>query len=253
MTMRGESVYNCCMTTAFSPLQPKVVLGVAAHPDDLEFSAAGTMAKFIAEGAQGYYLILTNANKGTEDRSLQPDQLRDMRREEQRNAGKILGLTDVFFGDYDDGCLECSLDVKRDIARVIRQVKPDVVITMDPTMVYDADRGMVNHTDHRAAGQATLDAVYPLARDHLSFPELLQAGLEPHKAKTILMSNFGQSNFYVDISQHMDTKLQALRAHASQLGDPDATCEMVKQWAASNSAKVGATYAEGFVRLDLSL
>lgn len=241
------------MTTVFSPLQPKIVLGVAAHPDDLEFMAAGSMAKFVAEGALGYYLILTNANKGTEDRSLQPDQLRDMRREEQRNAAKILGLTDVFFCDYDDGCLQCNLDVKRDIVRVIRQVKPDVVVTMDPTMVYDADRGMVNHTDHRAAGEATLDAVYPLARDHLSFPELLQAGLEPHKVKTVLMSHFGQENFYVDISPYMDTKLQALRAHASQLSDPDATCVMVKQWAASNSSKVGATYAEAFVRLDLSL
>ncbi|TAH33428.1 PIG-L family deacetylase [Candidatus Saccharibacteria bacterium] len=241
------------MTTAFNPLQPKVVLGVAAHPDDLEFSAAGSMAKFIAEGAQGYYFILTNANKGTSDRSLQPEQLRDMRREEQRNAGKILGLTDVFFGDYDDGCLQCSLDVKRDIARVIRQVKPDVVITMDPTNIYSVEQGMVNHTDHRAAGEATLDAVYPLARDHLSFPELLEAGLEPHKTKTILMSHFGKENYFVDISPHIETKLQALRAHASQLGDPDATCEMVKRWAASNSSKVGAQYAEGFVRLDLSI
>ena len=246
------TVYNDRMTT-FLPLQPKVVLGVAAHPDDLEFMAAGTVAKFVAEGAQAYYLILTNANKGTSDHTLQPDQLRDIRREEQREAGKILGLADVFFCDYDDGCLECNLDVKRDVARVIRQVKPDVVITMDPTNVYDVEHGMVNHTDHRAAGQATLDAVYPLARDHLSFPELLQAGLEPHNVKTVLMGHFGKENFYVDITQHIETKLQALRAHASQLSNPDATSEMVRQWAAANSAKVGAAYAEGFVRLDLSL
>jgi LmbE family N-acetylglucosaminyl deacetylase len=240
-------------TNPFTPLTPKVVLGVAAHPDDLEFSAAGSMAKFIAEGAQGYYLILTNANKGSEDRSMQPDQLRDIRREEQREAGKILGLTDVFFCDYDDGTLACDMNVKRDIARIIRQVKPDVAITMDPTMIYDTARGIINHPDHRATGQATLDAVYPLARDHMSFPELLQEGLEPHKVQTVLMGHFGQENFYVDISAHMETKLQALRAHASQLSNPDATCDMVKQWAASHSAKIGAAYAEAFVRIDLSL
>jgi len=240
------------MPTIFSSLQPKVVLGVAAHPDDLEFAAAGSMAKFISEGATGYYLVLTNANKGTNDRSMQPDQLRDIRRNEQQEAGKVLGLADVFYCDYDDGMLECSMDVKRDIVRAIRRVKPDVVIAMDPTMVYDASHGLINHPDHRAAGQATLDAVYPLARDHLSFPELLQEGFEPHKTPTVLLSHFGQENYFVDISSHMETKVQALRAHASQLPDPDAACEMVKTWASANSSKVGAAYAEGFVRIDLS-
>lgn len=236
----------------FPPLQPQVVLGVVAHPDDLEFGMAGSVAKFIAEGAKGYYFILTNANKGTEDRSLTSDQLRDIRRNEQREAGKILGLTDVFFGDYDDGALEVTQAVKRDIARVIRQVKPDVVLTMDPTMVYSADRGIINHTDHRAAGQATLDAVYPLARDHLTFPELLAEGLEPHKVKTVLMNSFDAANFYVDITAHLDTKLQALGAHASQLGDPAAAFDRVREWASLAGAKVGAQYAEGFTRLDLS-
>jgi LmbE family N-acetylglucosaminyl deacetylase len=229
------------MPTIFSSLQPKVVLGVAAHPDDLEFAAAGSMAKFIAEGATGYYLVLTNANKGTSDRNVQPDQLRDIRRQEQQEAC-----------DYDDGALECSMDLKRDIARVIRRVKPEVVIAMDPTMVYDTNRGLINHPDHRAAGQATLDAVYPLARDHLSFPELLQEGFEPHNTATVLLSHFGQENYFVDISPHMETKLQALRAHASQLPDPDGACELVKSWASANSSKVGAAYAEGFVRIDLA-
>lgn len=240
------------MANSFPPLQPKVILGVVAHPDDLEFGMAGTVAKYIAEGAKGYYFILTNANKGSADRSITSEALRDLRREEQREAGKILGLTDVFFGDYDDGCLECNKDVKRDIVRVIRQVKPDVVFTMDPTFVYDVDRGFINHPDHRAAGQAALDAVYPLARDHLSFPELMQEGLEPHKVKTVLMSHFNHENFYVDISAHMDTKLAALGAHASQLPNPDASFNMVKSWASKQGTKVGATYAEGFVRLDLS-
>jgi len=239
------------MVHTFSPLKPKVVLGVAAHPDDLEFVAAGSIAKFIAEGAKGYYFILTNANKGTTDRSLTPDRLRDMRRAEQRAAAKRLGVTDVFFGDYEDGALECAQAVKRDIARIIRTVRPDVVITMDPTMVYDIERGFINHPDHRAAGQATLDAVYPLARDHLSFPELLAEGLEPHKVKTVLLTHFGQENAFVDITPYIETKLTALGEHASQLPDPEATLAMVRQWATRLGAKVGAPYAEGFVRLEV--
>jgi len=238
---------------AFPPLHPKVILGVVAHPDDLEFGMAGTVAKFVAEGAKGYYYILTNANKGSSDRSMTPDRLRDTRRAEQREAGKVLGLADVFFGDYEDGGLEVTLGVKRDIVRVIRQVKPDVVLTMDPTMVYSAELGMINHPDHRAAGQATLDAVYPLARDHMTFPELLQdEGLEPHKVTTVLMNSFDEANFYVDITAHMDTKLQALAAHASQLPDPDGAFERLKEWAAAAGGKVGARYAEGFTRIDLS-
>lgn len=233
----------------FGPLHPKVVLGVVAHPDDLEFGMAGTVAKYVSEGAETYYLILTNANKGSSDRSVTSAELRAIRQEEQRAAGKVLGLSDVFFADYEDGCLEVNMDVKRDIAHIIRQVKPDVVLTMDPTMTYDVGRGFINHPDHRAAGQATLDAVYPLARDHLSFPELLKAGLEPHIVKTVLMTHFGQENFYVDISQHIETKLQALAEHKSQVADP--ALQMVKQWGSQLGSKVGAAYAEGFVRIDV--
>lgn len=235
----------------FSQLKPSVVLGVAAHPDDLEFGAAGTMAKFIAEGARGYYLILTNANKGTGDRSMEPDRLRDIRREEQRQAGKTLGLTDVFFCDYDDGYLQCSLDVKRDVCRIIRQVKPDVVITWDPSELYSAEGGFINHPDHRAAGQAALDAVYPLARDHMAFPELLAEGLEPHEAATMLLMNFNTHNFTVDITDYIETKLRALGAHASQVPDPNATFTTVRSWAEGLGGKVGAKYAEGFVRIDV--
>ena len=235
----------------FSPLKPSVVLGVAAHPDDLEFGVAGSMAKFISEGAKGYYLILTNANKGTGDRSMEPARLTEIRREEQRQAGKILSLTDIFFCDYDDGYLECSLAVKRDICRAIRTVKPDVVIAMDPSFLYSSERGFINHPDHRAAGQAALDAVYPLSRDHLAFPELLAEGLEPHEVATMLLLNLDRPDYMIDISQHMDTKLQALGAHTSQVPNPEATFAMVRSWAESLGSKVGAKYAEGFVRIDV--
>lgn len=241
-------------TVTFQPLQPKVVLGVAAHPDDLEFTMAGTVAKYAAQGAQVYYYILTTADKGSSDRTMAPEHLRDIRRDEQRAAGKVLGLADVFFGDYPDGALEVTQGVKRDICRIIRRVKPDIVLTMDPTVVYDVQRGFVNHTDHRAAGQACLDAVYPLARDHMTFPELCNSeGLEPHKVKTVLMHNFGNENYFEDISAYMDVKIQALKAHASQVADPAAAEAMLRSWAEANGTHVGAAYAEGFVRLDLSL
>ena len=236
----------------FEPLHPKVVLAVAAHPDDTEFTASGTVAKFIAEGAEVYYYIVTNANKGSSDRSLTPEQIRDMRREEQREACRILGVKDVFFGDYEDGQVEVTPQLKCDIVRVIRQVRPDVVITMDPTEVYSVNIGIVNHTDHRAAGQATLDAVYPLARDYFSFRELCDTEkLEPHRVGTLLMTNFGSQNFYVDITAQLDTKLQALAAHKSQVGDE--AFEHVKRMAADAGRHVGAQYAESFVRLDFSI
>lgn len=235
----------------FPPLQPKVVLGVGAHPDDLDFWMAGSVARWVAEGAQAYYLILTNGNKGTHDQSLTPEQLRDIRREEQREAAKITGVSDVTFCDFNDGELACDMETKKCIARVIRKVRPDVVLALDPSMIYSANQGFVNHPDHRAAGQATLDAVYPLARDHLAFPELLNdEGLEPHEVHTILMMNFDSPNFYVDITSSLDTKLAAFGAHKSQI-DPFATLERMRTIAADEGKRGGFEFAESFVRVDV--
>jgi LmbE family N-acetylglucosaminyl deacetylase len=237
---------------SFKPLHPKVVLGVAAHPDDLEFSIAGSVATWVKEGAEVYYLILTDGSKGTDDKTATPKQLTDTRRREQQAAADILGVKKVFFCDYEDGTLECSRDVKRDVVRVIRQTKPEVVMCMNPTEVFIVSRGMINHSDHRAAGMAAIDSVYPLARDHLSLPELYtDEHLEPHKVKTILLTSFDNQNFGVDISDSMDVKLKALAAHASQISDIEGRSEMVKQWAAHNGASFGAKYVESFLRLDL--
>lgn len=231
-------------------LRPKVVLGVAAHPDDLDFGASGSMAKWVAEGADVYYLILTDGSKGTDDRQLSPAELINTRREEQKNAGKVLGLAEVLFLDYEDGSLECNYDVKRDIARVIRQVKPDVLVTFDPSVIYSASRGFINHPDHRAAGQAALDAAYPLARDHLSLPELMAEGLEPHKTSTILLMNFDDANYYVDITGTFDKKCQTLAEHKSQQMDGEAQ-KFVKEFAREAGKAIGVDYAEGFVRIEL--
>lgn len=236
------------------PYVPKVALGIAAHPDDLDFSASGTVAYWTSQGAEVYYLVLTNGNKGSADLNADPKALTELRREEQRAAAKILGVRDVFFCDYDDGALTVSMDVKRDIARVIRQVKPQAVITMDPSMLYDEQRGFINHPDHRAAGQSALDAVYPLARDHLSFPELFQKeGLQPHNVETVFLTNFTKQTAFFDITDTLETKFRALEAHASQIPDLDAMRSRMREMSrmAAEKAPFDAEYAEGFVRIDV--
>jgi len=235
----------------FNDLHPKVVLGIAAHPDDLDFGASGTLARFAAEGADVYYLILTDGSKGTEDRTLTSEQLVEIRENEQRAAVEAIGGKGVAFLGYPDGGLLVTLELKEKIAREIRRVKPDVVITMDPSMLYSARRGFINHPDHRAAGQAALDAVFPLARDHLTFPNLLKEGLEPHKTGTVLLTNFDDANFYVDITDTIDTKQAALRAHASQIADMDGTLGWITKNAEETGAKAGMRYAEAFVRIDI--
>jgi LmbE family N-acetylglucosaminyl deacetylase len=235
----------------FSVLKPKIVLGVAAHPDDLDFGASGTMANFAKNGAQVYYLILTDGSQGTEDKNITPQELSKIRHKEQEEALKILGGQSVTFLDYPDGGLEVTLGLKKEIVREIRRIKPDVVVTMDPSMLYSAQRGFINHPDHRAAGQATLDAVFPLARDHLAFPELFKAGYLPHKTKTVLLTNFEKSNYYVDTTDTFELKVQALKAHKSQIKDIDEVRAWTKLMAQTIGSQAGYNLAEGFIRIDL--
>jgi LmbE family N-acetylglucosaminyl deacetylase len=236
---------------SFTPLAPKVVLGIAAHPDDLDFGAGGTLAAFAKQGAAVYYLQLTDGGKGSSDPHMTSDRIRDIREQEQHDACNIIGGKEVHFLRHPDGELSVTLELKEQIVRVIRSLKPDVVITTDPTMVYDERYGIINHTDHRAAGQAALDAVYPLARDHLAFPHLAKEGLAPHKVKTVLLTNFSHHNFYVDIANVLDIKLAAVRAHASQIKDLADPNKMFTDVAARNGQAANCTYAEGFVRLDM--
>lgn len=235
-------------------LMPRVALGVAAHPDDLDFGMAGTMAKWAAGGTDVYYLILTNGNKGSADPAADPRKLTETRRSEQRAAAAVIGVKDVFFCDYEDGMLEVCPEVKCDIARYIRKTKPDVVLTFDPAMLYSAERGFINHPDHRAAGQAALDAVYPLARDHMSFPNLATGEhLPPHKTPTVLLINFDRHNYYVDISDFINLKMAAVAAHASQLADPAAMQKRLREHAGVAGKAAGVRYAEPFLRIDIAV
>ena len=238
------------MPQQFSPLIPKIVLGVAAHPDDLDVGAGGTIAHFARLGAEIHYLILTDGGKGSDDLSMTSAQLVEIRHKEQQDALEIVGGTGIKFLDYPDGELEITLELKKQIVQSIRTVKPDVVITMDPTVIYSLEHGIINHPDHRAAGQATLDAVFPLARDRLTFPELFAAGFNPHKTPTVLMVNFNEGNFSVDITDTFEAKLRALKAHVSQFGDLDGST-WLEDMAREQGKKDGYELAESFVRIDI--
>lgn len=235
----------------FEAYQPKRILAIGAHPDDIDFGASASLALWAKQGAEVFYLVITDGSKGTSDHDISSEELVKMRRYEQRAAVKALGAKDVHFLNYPDGELEVNRDLKRDIVRAIRETKPDTVVTMDPTLVYSSKLGFINHPDHRAAGQATLDAVYPLARDHLEFPELLEEGLKPHKALHILLINLDNHNFLVDVSETFDLKLAALSKHASQISDINATFDTLRHWSSELGGKAGCLYAEGFVRIDL--
>lgn len=235
-----------------SSASSKIILAVGAHPDDIDFSASGTVAKWAREGASAYYLICTNGNKGSDDPKMTSRKLAKIRRQEQQNAAKVLGVRKVFFLDHNDGELEPSIQLKGEIVKVIRQVKPTTVITIDPTMRYSITRGYINHPDHIAAGEAALSAVFPLARDRLTFPNLTKRGLKPHKVKEVLMTNFDNPNFFVDITDTLELKLKALKEHASQIDDFKRAQKMIKLWASTFGKKFKVKYAEGFRKISLN-
>jgi LmbE family N-acetylglucosaminyl deacetylase len=236
----------------FEYYTPQVVLAVGAHPDDIDFSASGSIARWIDEGATVHYLVLTDGGSGTTDPTVSADHLKEVRRTEQQNAVATLGAAGVHFLDYCDGSLENSLELRKDIIRQIRTLKPDTVVVFDPTFVYSSRLGFINHPDHRAAGQATLDAVFPLARDHLSFPELFtEENLSPHKVQHVLLVNLDTSNYHIDIADYFDAKLSGLFEHKSQIKDKHAVRKQVNDQALYSGKKAGLELAEGFIRIDI--
>jgi LmbE family N-acetylglucosaminyl deacetylase len=192
--------------------EPVYALVISPHPDDSEFGAGGTVAQWTNEGRRVVYVVCTNGDKGTGDRSLLPEDLSKTRHQEELDAANVLKVSDVVFLGYPDQGLEDTSDFRKKIVRVIRRYRPEVVVTADPYRRY------VWHRDHRITGQVVLDAVFPCARDHLSFPELLDEGLEPHKVKELLFWAAEDVNFRTDITGVFDIKMAALRRHKSQVG-----------------------------------
>jgi LmbE family N-acetylglucosaminyl deacetylase len=193
------------------------VLVVMAHPDDAEFGCGGTIAKWAAAGKEINYVLCTSGDKGSSDPDVNPVQLARTRRAEQINAAHALGAHDVVFLSYADGTLRNTIELRRDIVREIRRFKPDAVICQDPTMRFAGNR-YLNHPDHRAAGDACLDAIYPSARDPHVFPELLLEDFAPHKVREVFMSTSQDPDVWIDISDCFERKLEGLRQHESQVG-----------------------------------
>lgn len=226
-----------------------VVLGVAAHPDDLDFSAAGTFAKWIKKGYECYHLICTDGRKGSSDPTMTEKKLIRIRQHEEKEVAKILKLKGVYFLKHRDTELVPDLALKKEIVRYIRKLKPDIVVTTDPNFLYSIESGFINHTDHRAAGLATLDAVFPMARDRLTFSELEREGLTPHKVGTVYLLAFENPSEIEDISDTFTIKLNALRAHKSQISEQQIAfiTERAKQLGVKSRYK----FAEGFIKLKL--
>lgn len=227
------------------------VLVVLAHPDDPEYFCGATVAKWVSLGHQITYCLLTNGDKGTKDRSITSDELTRERQIEQRAAAKILGVQNIRFLGYEDGYLVPDLNLRRDITRVIRQEKPDIVITCDPTTLFFDDR-RINHPDHRAAGQATLDAIFPAARDHLFFIELLkEENLEPHTVREVWISGSLQPNIVLDVTGYWGKKIDALHEHKTQIGDPVEFTKKMLSRIAQGSSMVSPRYEEKYRRIIL--
>ena len=227
---------------------PKVVLSIHAHPDDQEFSVAATLAKWARAGSRIISIVITSGEAGTNDPSKDESYkpiLARIREGEQLAANAILGIQETVFLHYPDGYLQHTLELRRDLTRLIRKYRPDGVVCGDPTTRFFSNRYM-NHPDHRAAADAACDAVFPSAGSRPIFPELLSEGYEPHEVKLVYLGSTDQPNEWVDISETLELKINALRQHKSQLnGHFDVDKEM-REWAAEEGKPVGLAAAEGF-------
>jgi LmbE family N-acetylglucosaminyl deacetylase len=196
---------------------PANIAIIAAHPDDPDHGVAGSAAIWAAMGHTVTYVIVTNGSKGSDDRDLSNEDLIATREREQRAAAEILGINDVIFLGWDDGMMVPSLDLRRDIVRVIRQLKADVVHCEPPTEFFYGDN-YINHPDHRAVAIATLEAIFPASQNHRYFPELLAEGYEPQRVREVWIGAMeGTANAYVDVTEVVEKKASALRSHKSQV------------------------------------
>jgi LmbE family N-acetylglucosaminyl deacetylase len=219
------------------------VLIVAAHPDDPEFLAGGTIAGLVKAGGEVAYVVVTNGNKGSSDRAMTRERLASIRQEEQRRAAGVLGVQTVAFLGYEDGEVEDTRQLRLDLTREIRRWRPELIITLHSSRSFTSLPAW--HRDHRLVGGVLLDCVYPLARDHLAFPELLP-DYEPHTVREVHLIQWEQPRLVVDITDTLELKLEAIRCHASQVRDVTAVEARVRSRAAILGKEKGYSYAEGF-------
>jgi len=231
---------------------PDRALAVYAHPDDPEISSGGTLARWADRGAEVHVLITTRGDKGSIDPAVDPDELARLRVDESAAAARVLGVKAVHHLDYPDGDLEDSRDLRAEIVRRVRQLRPDVVLCPDPTSVFFGD-AYINHRDHRVTGWAVLDAVAPASGNPHYFPELRVKGLDVHQPGALYLSATFEPNVWIDITDTLERKVEALFCHASQLTETgDWFREFLRETAAAAGEAAGVTYAEGYRRIVLA-
>lgn len=222
------------------------VMVVSPHPDDAEIGAGGTIASWVKQGREVFYVVCTNGDKGSSDPNMTSDTLAKIRQQEQREAAKIVGVSEVIFLGYPDGGLEDTPAFRGEIVRLIRKHRPDVVLTTDPYRKYWW------HRDHRITGIVTMDAIFPYARDHLSYPEHIAEGLTPHKVTEIYFWGSEEPDTFIDIGETFSIKLAALSCHVSQIGQH---AEILKERIEERDSKIGQNQgvpvAEAFRRVEL--
>lgn len=219
------------------------VMVIAAHPDDPEFGCAATIAKWAASGREITYLLLTSGDKGCHDRDVRPGQIAGQREAEQRAAAAVLGVKDVIYLNYPDGLLENTLELRRRLSMIIREQKPQIILTIDPFRRYQL------HPDHRAAGQAALDALWA-AREWYLFPEQLLGEREPWRVSEAYLFWAESADYWEDVSEFVDKRIEALRCHASQIGSRAATLEeRVREGLRTTAKDHGMEYAEAFKKI----
>jgi LmbE family N-acetylglucosaminyl deacetylase len=226
---------------------PKKVMSIHAHPDDQEFTVAGTLAKWSRTGCDVISVVITSGDAGSNDPlhdAAYKPVLARLREGEQNAANELLGIKQTIYMHYPDGELEPTVALRKELTKLIRTHKPDVVVTGDPQAVFYGN-GYINHPDHRAAAQAATYAVFPSAGSRLLFAKLLKEGYEPPNVKRLYLHGPEKPDTWVDISETIDAKLAALKKHASQLGDWDPE-KMIREWAAEEGKEKGMDYAEAY-------
>jgi LmbE family N-acetylglucosaminyl deacetylase len=223
---------------------PERAMVIMAHPDDPEFSCAGTVARWAQAGAKISYVLCTSGDVGIAEPGMTKGKAATIREAEEKEAARILGVQEVIFLGEPDGMLQPTLELRKKLVREIRRFRPEVVITGDPTVVWASDR-YINHPDHRAAATAALDAIFPAAGQPNLFEELADEGLHAHKPRKVYVTTWGDVDIYVNISETIDLKVEALRAHKSQMKDNDPE-ERIKEWAAERGKGKEMGFAEAY-------
>lgn len=226
---------------------PQRAMSIHAHPDDQDFTVAGTLAKWSQAGCEIISVVITSGDSGSNDPTKDGSykkELAELREQEQLAANAVLGIKETVFLRYPDGELEPTLQLRRDLTRVIRQFKPDTVVTGNPEGWFYGDE-YLNHPDHRAAAQAACEAVFPSAGSRLIFADLLSAGYEPHEVKRLYIHGTDKSNTWVDVTETLDVKIKALGQHVSQVNAEEVD-KWMREWAEEEAKDKGLKYAESY-------